>query len=111
MTDHCPICFLNKDFFESSSQLICKPVTNFDDISTEQDDNDLEQEHEEEIEGDEANRGFMRHHCLGKVSRRYAIKQLKKNLTGTQRIDGSIDIAIEAKFLSTLSHPNIIKIR
>lgn len=111
VTDHCPICFLNKDFFESPSQLICKPVTNSDDINTEQDDNDLEQEHEEEIEGDEANRGFMRHHCLGKVSRRYAIKRLKKNLTGTQRIDGSIDIAIEAKFLSTLSHPNIIKIR
>lgn len=121
VTDHCPICFLNNDFFnsvitmetnESTSQKIgaTKRTIDCDDISA-LDDDDLKEEHEEEIEGDEANRGFMRHHCLRETSARYVIKQLKRDLNETQRIDGSIDIAIEAKFLSALSHSNVIKIR
>jgi serine/threonine protein kinase len=38
---------------------------------------------------------------------RYAIKRLRSDLTDLHRARGAIDLAIETKFLSRLSHPNI----
>lgn len=38
---------------------------------------------------------------------RYAVKRLHRSLNGLERARGMIDLAIEAKFLSTLWHPNI----
>mmetsp|Transcript_24735 Transcript_24735/g.36653 ORF Transcript_24735/g.36653 Transcript_24735/m.36653 type:complete len:668 (+) Transcript_24735:48-2051(+) len=70
----------------------------------------FQDDHQEEDMEDVASKGFMKHHCLRNGSARYAIKQLKSTLTGTKRADGAIDLAIEAKFLSVLSHPNIIKL-
>lgn len=67
-------------------------------------------DHDEFDAEDTANRGFMKHHCLRDGVARYAIKQLKGSLTGTKLADGAIDLAIEAKFLSALSHPNIIRL-
>lgn len=67
-------------------------------------------DHIEEDKEISTNRGFMKHHCFRDGSARYAIKQLKKSLTGKQLQDGAIDLSIEAKFLSVLSHPNIIKL-
>ncbi len=51
---------------------------------------------QDEIEGDQA---------------RYALKQLKPTDSKKQIEQGLIDISIEAKFLSCLNHPNIIKMR
>ena len=70
----------------------------------------------EELESDHenvevANRGFMKDHCLKEGSARYAIKQLRTDLSSSNRMDGAIDISIEAKFLAVLEHPNIIKMR
>ena len=70
----------------------------------------FQDDHQEEDMEDVASKGFMKHHCLRNGSARYAIKQLKSTLTGTKRADGAIDLSIEAKFLSVLSHPNIIKL-
>lgn len=67
-------------------------------------------DHEEFDAEDTANRGFMKHHCLRDGVARYAVKQLKESLQGTKLTDGAIDLAIEAKFLSALSHPNIIRL-
>ena len=41
---------------------------------------------------------------------RYAIKEINDYLSTASKVDGAIDLAIEAKFLSCLSHPNIIKL-
>lgn len=53
----------------------------------------------------------MKDHCIRSAVSRYAIKQLRGDLTGSKLQNGAVDIAIEAKFLATLSHPNIIKTR
>mmetsp|Transcript_40309 Transcript_40309/g.78836 ORF Transcript_40309/g.78836 Transcript_40309/m.78836 type:complete len:406 (+) Transcript_40309:80-1297(+) len=42
---------------------------------------------------------------------RYAIKELKPELVGRERYGAIKDLAIEARFLSTIRHPNIIKMR
>jgi hypothetical protein len=59
-------------------------------------------------------RSFMETHCVrqGKDCR-YAIKRLQdstKNDTQTF-INGIVDLAVEARFLSVIRHPNIIKMR
>jgi SPX domain-containing protein involved in vacuolar polyphosphate accumulation len=70
----------------------------------------FQDDHEEEDNEVVASRGFMKHHCFRDGSARYAVKQLKGTLTGSKRADGAIDLSIEAKFLSVLSHPNIIRL-
>ena len=71
----------------------------------------------EEFDADEAptaqdeDRGFMKDHCFRDGSARYAIKQLKSHRTPEELSEAIIDIAMEAKFLSRLSHSNIIKMR
>jgi hypothetical protein len=70
----------------------------------------FQDDHEEEDNEVVASRGFMKHHCFRDGSARYAVKQLKSTLTGSKRADGAIDLSIEAKFLSVLSHPNIIRL-
>lgn len=58
-----------------------------------------------------ADRKFMSNECLRHGIARYAIKQIKPNLDHGKKQDSMIDLALEAKFLSFLSHPNIIKMR
>lgn len=60
--------------------------------------------------GDE-DRGFMKEHCFREGSARYAIKQLKPASTPDEQSEAIIDLAMEAKFLTLLSHSNIIKMR
>lgn len=60
-------------------------------------------------------RNYMSEYCLreddeGKHAR-YALKQLKPTNDRDKLEQGLIDIAIEAKFLSYISHPNVIKMR
>ena len=62
-------------------------------------------------EGRNEDRGFMKHHCFRDGSARYAIKQLKPIAAPEAQADAIIDLAMEAKFLAVLSHPNIIKMR
>jgi len=42
---------------------------------------------------------------------RYAVKRLHRDLTDLERARGMIDMAIEAKYLSVIWHPNIVKMR
>ena len=42
---------------------------------------------------------------------RYAVKYLHDDLKPLEEARGRIDLAIEAKYLSVISHPNIIKMR
>jgi hypothetical protein len=42
---------------------------------------------------------------------RYAVKRLRSDLTEALLARGTIDLAMEAKFLARLSHPNIVKMR
>ncbi|GAX19260.1 hypothetical protein FisN_4Lu518 [Fistulifera solaris] len=44
-------------------------------------------------------------------SARYAIKKLHEDLNEIERARGIVDLALEAKYLSVLWHPNIIKMR
>lgn len=59
-------------------------------------------------------RAFMEMHCIrtGKDCR-YAIKQLQEATFKDKHIflNGIIDLAIEARFLAVIRHPNIIKMR
>lgn len=41
----------------------------------------------------------------------YVLKKLKTNLAPSELTKGIVDLAVEAKFLETLSHPNIIKMQ
>jgi hypothetical protein len=59
-------------------------------------------------------RNFMETYCIrnGKDSR-YAIKRLSENVLKDHQlfVNGIVDLAIEAKFLSVFRHPNVIKMR
>ena len=59
---------------------------------------------------DEA-RVFMAENTLRDGHARYAIKRLKPDLSEKDRKDAVMDMAIEAKFLAVISHPNIVKMR
>jgi serine/threonine protein kinase len=76
-----------------------------DDIS---DYDELDDDHDDEKH---ESRGFMKDHCLREGQPRYAVKQLRVDLKGDMVREAALDLAIEAKFLATLSHPNIIKQR
>lgn len=45
-----------------------------------------------------------------KGNSRYAIKEINPFLSTASKVDGAIDLAIEAKFLSCLQHPNIVSL-
>lgn len=52
-------------------------------------------------------RELMRQHYRRNNEARYAIKMLHKDLGAMERVRGKIDLAMEAKYLSALWHPNI----
>lgn len=54
-------------------------------------------------------RHFMAERCLRNGRARYAIKRLHGDLTPVEKARGMIDLAIEAKYLSMVWHPNISK--
>jgi len=59
-------------------------------------------------------RNFMEMYCIRKgKDTRYAIKQLQESSFKDHHtfINGIVDLAIEARFLAVIRHPNIIKMR
>mmetsp|Transcript_30681 Transcript_30681/g.44613 ORF Transcript_30681/g.44613 Transcript_30681/m.44613 type:complete len:345 (-) Transcript_30681:2268-3302(-) len=56
-------------------------------------------------------RKFMEMNCIRNGSSRYAVKVLRPDLTELEQEKGTIDLAVEAKYLTVLSHPNIVKMR
>ena len=55
--------------------------------------------------------GFMRAHCTRGGLARYAVKCIRQDIPDEMKEDAAIDLASEAKFLASLSHPNIVKLR
>jgi hypothetical protein len=53
--------------------------------------------------------GYMRTHCIGHGRPWYAIKQLRNS--GSHKMEAAINLAVEAKFLASIWHPNIVKMR
>lgn len=65
---------------------------------------------------DEACRNFLAAHCLRGENgdARYAIKKLSPEIVNGEQgmlLRGIMDVSIEARFLSDIEHPNIIKLR
>jgi hypothetical protein len=60
-------------------------------------------------------RAFMEDHCLRGKGRdcRYALKQLQESSWENAHtfVNGVVDLAVEARFLAVIRHPNIIKMR
>jgi len=59
-------------------------------------------------------RAFMEQHCLrGKKDCRYALKRIQASVMedASTFILGVVDLAMEARFLAVIRHPNIIKMR
>jgi len=52
-------------------------------------------------------RHWMTKRCLRKGVARYALKRLHGELTDVEKARGMIDLAVEAKYLSVVWHPNI----
>ena len=78
--------------------------------SNRQDDDDDDQQ----IVNIVQDRSFMQAHCIRKgKDARYAIKRLSDDLLKDPHafVNGIIDLAIEARFLAVIRHPNIIKMR
>jgi serine/threonine protein kinase len=48
---------------------------------------------------------------LRDTSEKYAIKKINDYLKTSSKVDGAIDLAIEAKFLASLNHSNIISLK
>ena len=59
-------------------------------------------------------RVFVSQHCLRDGQCRYAIKQISENLITKSRsrfVAGVVDLAMEARYLSIIQHPHIIRLR
>jgi hypothetical protein len=52
---------------------------------------------------------YMRKHTIRNGTSRYVMKQLKENLSELEIARGMVDLAMEAKFLAVIFHPNISK--
>ena len=52
-------------------------------------------------------RHWMEKQCQRKGVSRYALKRLHENLNEIERARGMVDLAVEAKYLSVVWHPNI----
>jgi hypothetical protein len=94
---------------EARDEELCSDLDDgldFSDSADDDDDDDLPADFELQEE-----RGFMRAHCKREKLARYAVKRVKHNVPETMKEDAAIDLASEAKFLASLSHPNIIKLR
>jgi hypothetical protein len=50
---------------------------------------------------------WMEQNCVSDGVPRYALKRLQKGLTQLERTRGMLDLAVEAKYLSIVWHPNI----
>lgn len=66
---------------------------------------DMHQDHDEMIRA----RHVMEKQAVKKGVCRYAIKRLHDDLTELERARGMVDLALEAKYLSVVWHPNISK--
>lgn len=62
---------------------------------------------------DRHTREFIASHVIRDGDARYAMKELssKTKADGKRFVQGTVDLALEAKFLAVLEHPNIIKMR
>jgi Protein tyrosine and serine/threonine kinase len=56
-------------------------------------------------------RHFMSTHTMRGGIARYAIKRARSDLKSNELEGAVVDLAIEAKFLSTMCHPNIVRMR
>ena len=77
-------------------------------------DNNHDHDDEHQMTNLVQDRAFMQRHYLRKgKDTRYAIKRLKSDVEDDAHIfiNGIVDLAIEAKFLAVIRHPNIIKMR
>jgi hypothetical protein len=76
---------------------------------------DLHLDDEHAIHNFVQDRNFMEAHCLRGKGRdcRYALKKLQDSSRDDAQtfVNGVVDLAVEARFLSIIRHPNIIKMR
>ena len=56
-------------------------------------------------------RHFMSTHTTRQGIARYAIKRVRHDLTQDAILEAVVDLAVEAKFLATMRHPNIVRMR
>jgi hypothetical protein len=78
---------------------------------------DMTEENEHDIYNVIQDRKFMEIHCLRGKNKdcRYAIEKLqtscRNDATGSTFVNGIVDLAVEARFVSVLRHADIIKMR
>jgi hypothetical protein len=94
---------LSEDIKVSESDSTVSTYSNLED-----DDDMSDTFHDGEIE---FLRTYMAQHCFRKGLPRYAMKQLRSDLEGSTKMEAAIDLASEAKFLASLHHPNVVKMR
>jgi len=56
-------------------------------------------------------RALMSAHCIRDGVARYAVKKLQDGIDKKVKVDAAIDLACEARFLASISHSNIVKLR
>jgi serine/threonine protein kinase len=56
-------------------------------------------------------RRYMRDNALREGNSQFAIKRVRLDLVGERKGSSAVDLAIEAKFLASINHSNIIKMR
>ncbi|CAJ1932653.1 unnamed protein product [Cylindrotheca closterium] len=63
------------------------------------------------VPGSNLSKGYMSSHVMRNGKPRYAIKRLRKDLKGEKLMYATSDFASEARFLMSLRHPNICRMR
>lgn len=56
-------------------------------------------------------RSYLTHHCMHEGHARFAVKRLRDTLSEEVRRAAVLDLASEAKFLSSIKHTNIVRLR
>eukprot|EP00545_Synedropsis_sp_CCMP1620_P009277 CAMPEP_0119009066 /NCGR_PEP_ID=MMETSP1176-20130426/4117_1 /TAXON_ID=265551 /ORGANISM="Synedropsis recta cf, Strain CCMP1620" /LENGTH=394 /DNA_ID=CAMNT_0006961511 /DNA_START=16 /DNA_END=1204 /DNA_ORIENTATION=- len=72
------------------------------------------QGHESDTPSTQLDKAYMKNHAVRSGAPRFAMKRLNSSVTdekGMWYLVASLDLAKEARFLASLSHPNIIKLR
>jgi hypothetical protein len=94
--------------FAGIFSLVLPPDEGDDDstLSSEEDENDLTNDGEIVFW-----RGYMSAHVVRQGRPRYAMKRLRTDLPQRKLLSAITDLAAEAKFMSSMRHPNICKMR
>ena len=80
------------------------------DLDFEEEEDECFDVHDDFVEMNDVKK-YMAKNCIRQTDARYALKRLRRDVEQKQLDYALLDLAVEAKFLASIIHPNIVKMR